>query len=256
MVSSLITQVRNLQRRRARKRERTAVAEGIRLVEEALDAGVPIQGVLVARDIGEQPRAARLLERLAAHDVPVEEIAARDLDTLADTETPQGILAVIEPRRFALDDVVPAPGRAALVLDAIQDPGNVGTMLRTALALGACGAILLKGTADATNPKALRSAMGATFRLPAATADVPEFGAWLARHAVEAWVAAADGAPVARSPLPQRLAVIVGNEGAGVSAPVRALARRQVAIPLAAGAESLNVAVAAGIILHEVRRGA
>lgn len=253
MPPTLISQVRNLQRRGARSRSRQAVAEGVRLVEEALDAGVPILGVLVDRKLGTTTRGGALLEQLAAHAVSVEEIAERELSALADTETPQGILALLEPPRWTLQDLHLAPGHPVLVLDGVQDPGNVGTLLRTAFALGAPGAVLLPGSADLAHPKVMRAGMGATYRLPTAAAPVEAFAAWVATHEVTVWAAAGEGAPIERLTPPERLAVVVGNEGAGVGKAVAELARQRVAIPLARGAESLNVAVAAGILLYEVR---
>jgi TrmH family RNA methyltransferase len=166
---------------------------------------------------------------------------------------------VVEPRVWSLADVPTAPAAVVLVLDAVQDPGNVGTMLRSALGLGATGVVALKGTAELTNPKVLRGSMGAAFRLPAVSADADAFLAWAAERGVGIWVAAADGKPVgslgggaSRPPL----ALVLGNEGAGVSAAIGAAARRRICIPLAPGVESLNVAVAAGILLHEVTRDA
>jgi TrmH family RNA methyltransferase len=126
--------------------------------------------------------------------------------------------------------------------------------MRTAFALGAAGAVLLKGTADPSNPKVVRSAMGASFRLPAVPVDEAEFAAWATRERLTVWAAAADGTPLPRLPAPERLALVVGNEGAGVSPALRSLALHHVAIPLVRGAESLNVAVAAGILLYEARR--
>jgi len=102
----------------------------------------------------------------------------------------------------------------------------------------------------------LRAAMGATFRLPAVTVEPGEFVAWCRRADLAVWAAVAEGSPLARTAAPERLALVVGNEGAGVSAELRALSVQQVAIPLARGAESLNVAVAAGILLYEATRGA
>jgi TrmH family RNA methyltransferase len=130
-------------------------------------------------------------------------------------------------------------------------------MLRTALALGASGVVALKGTADLTNPKVLRGSMGAAFRLPAAPAGVEQVVAWARGRGVEVIVTAADGTPLERwrrGPAP--IALVVGNEGAGVSTGLAAVATRRVAIPLASTVESLNVAVAAGILLYEVMRDA
>jgi len=255
MTSQLQSVVRNLQQRRGRRRRGLTLAEGVRLVEEALAARVPIVGALVTRELGASPRGAALLTELAGRAVPLEELPTRTFATFADTETPQGVLAVVEPPRWTLADLHPERAAPVLVLDAVQDPGNVGTLLRSAFALGACGAVLLKGTADLTNPKVVRGAMGATFRLPAVAVEPPEFVAWVRSERLAVWVAAAEGAALQRVTVPERLALVVGNEGLGVSAAVRGLAHQQIAIPLARGAESLNVAVAAGILLYEVIRG-
>ncbi|MGD8727614.1 MAG: RNA methyltransferase [Gemmatimonadales bacterium] len=255
MASNLIKQVRNLQRRKNRKRRGPALAEGVRLVEDAVAAGISIHGVLFDQGLAKSTRGGQLLETLASHAVPLEEVSARELSALADTETPQGILAVVEMPAWDLADISPLAGHPVIVLDGVQDPGNVGTLLRTAFALGAPGAITLPGTAALTGPKVMRAAMGATFRLPTALLQDGEFTAWVTEHSVEVWAAAAEGVSVTRLAVPDVLAIVVGNEGAGVRPFVRSVARHAVAIPLARGAESLNVAVAAGILLHEVRRG-
>ena len=222
----------------------------MRLVEEALAAGVPFRGALVSRDFGGTPRSAKLLRDLAAHAVPIEDVAERALVQLADTDTPQGIVAVLEPPVWTWDAIHVAPGAPVLVLDGVQDPGNVGTLLRTAFALGAAGALLLPGTADVTNPKVIRAGMGATFRLPGAPVSPEELRAWVERERATVWAAMVEGTPLARLTHVDRLALIVGSEGAGIRPAVLALAGTRVSIPLARGAESLNVAVAAGIILH------
>jgi len=197
---------------------------------------------------------------LERHAIRVEEIGARTFAQLAETETPQGIMAVIEPRRWAVAEFAPRPEAVALVIDGVQDPGNVGTLIRTAHALGAAGTVVLRGTADPISPKALRAAMGATFRHLVVSLDDAGFIAWARKHAVTLWAAAADGTPLHRalgtgSGNGGPIAVIVGNEGAGIRPQLNAVAAQRVAIPLAQGAESLNVAVAAGILLYEVTRG-
>ncbi|HYK83061.1 MAG TPA: RNA methyltransferase [Gemmatimonadales bacterium] len=238
------------------------MVEGVRLVEEALAAGLPVRGALVSADLGRTARGTALVAELARHAVPVEEAAVRTLQQLADTETPQGIVAVVEPRTWTADDLALSAGAVALVIDGVQDPGNVGTLIRTAHALGAAGTVVLRGTADPTSPKALRGAMGATFRHPVVALDDAAFVAWARKHGVTLWAAAADGVSLGRAVAtkdgPGRtgpIAVIVGNEGAGIRPQLNAVAAQRVAIPLAQGAESLNVAVAAGILLYEVTRG-
>jgi TrmH family RNA methyltransferase len=183
-------------------------------------------------------------------------VEARALDELADTEHPQGVIAVIEPRAWTLEDIPVGKGSVVLVLDAVQDPGNVGTIIRTALALGADGVIALKGTADLTNPKVLRGSMGALFRLPSVAASQADLLGWSRAAGVNLLVAAGDGAPASgwtnRTEGP--IALVLGNEGAGVGGAIAAEAAGRVGIPLRPGADSLNVAVAAGILLYEVRR--
>src|SRR5213080_2280804 len=260
IASNLQSTIRDLQRRKARGRRGLALIEGVRLVEEALAAGVPFKGALVAPDLARTARGTALVAELQGHAVGVEEVGARVLAQLADTETPQGIIAVIEPRRWTASDFAPGPGAVALVIDGVQDPGNVGTLIRTAHALGAAGTVVLRGTADPTSPKALRAAMGATFRHLVVSLDDAGFIAWARKHAVTLWAAAADGTPLHRalgtgSGNGGPIAVIVGNEGAGIRPQLNAVAAQRVAIPLAQGAESLNVAVAAGILLYEVTRG-
>jgi RNA methyltransferase, TrmH family len=256
--AALLTMIRDLGRRRGRERRGLALAEGVRLVEEALAAGVPLRGAAVSPALEGSPRGAELKSALVARGVPLLEVAAAELDGLADTEHPQGVVAVVEPPRWSLADLPSTPGAVVLALDAVQDPGNVGAVLRAALGLGAAGVVALKGTAELTNPKVLRGSMGSVFRLPAVATDADAFVAWAAERGIELWVAAADGEPIERGARAQRppLALVLGNEGAGVGPALAAAARRRVSIPLAGPVESLNVAVAAGILLYEVTRDA
>src|SRR2546430_13478252 len=167
IASNLQSTIRDLQRRKARGRRGLALIEGVRLVEEALAAGLTFRGALVTPDLARTTRGRELVVELERHAVSVEEGSARALAQVADTEAPQGIVAVVEPRTWVPGDILLGGERtAALVIDGVQDPGNVGTLIRTAHALGAAGTIVLRGTADTLNPKALRAAMGATFRHP------------------------------------------------------------------------------------------
>jgi TrmH family RNA methyltransferase len=251
---SLTSTIRDLHRRRARERRGLTLAEGVRLVEEALAAGVAVEGAVASPALEATPRGALLKQRLTREGVPVEPVTEELLGELGDTRQPQGIVAVVRPREWRLGEIHPGPRGVVLVVDAVQDPGNVGALARAALGLGAAGLIALPGTADLTNPKALRGSMGALFRLPAAHAETGACLAWVRAEGAELWTTTVGGTPVHRVSRTGPVALVVGNEGAGVRPELAAAASRSVAVPLTGGVESLNVAVAAGIIMYEVTR--
>ena len=256
--NNLQTLVRDLQRRKARGRRGLALVEGVRLVEEAVIAGLKFRGALVSPELERTARGVELRKDLESRAIPVQDVGARTFAQLTDTDTPQGIVAIVEPPSWRADDLPVGPGKVLLLVDGVQDPGNVGTLIRTAHALGAVGTIVLRGTADAQSPKALRAAMGATFRHPVVSLDDNGLITWARKHDVTLWASAADGTPLHKALDGKRsgpIAVIVGNEGAGIRPHLNAIAATRVAVPLTAGAESLNVAVAAGILLYEVTRG-
>ena len=255
--NSLESLIRDLHRRRGRERRGLALAEGVRLVEEALAARVPFRGAVVSPTLEGTARGKALEDALRAAGVPIAHVDDAALAELADTEHPQGIVAVVTPTAWTLDHVTLGHDGVIVVLDGVQDPGNVGTILRTAHGLGAAAVVALPGTAELTSPKTLRAGMGAFFRFPCVSSGADEFFAWASANHVETWATDSAGTPIAsarRGGGP--LALVLGNEGAGIGEAVRARAARQVAIPLRAGAESLNVAIAAAILLYEVRRGA
>ena len=248
------TLIRDLRLRRGRERRGLALAEGVRLVEEALGARVVVRHAAVSPALEATPRGAALKTALAAAGVPLATMDDRALAELADTEHPQGVIAVIEPPAWTLEGIAPRPGGVVVVLDGVQDPGNVGAIARTALGLGAAGLIALKGTAELTNPKVLRGSMGALFRLPAVSTTDEACLAWGARVGAALWDTDSAGERPGGQRLTAPVALVLGNEGAGIRPELERVATRRLAIPLAAGVESLNVAVAAGILLYEVLR--
>lgn len=269
----LLTLARDLRRRRARERLGLFVAEGVRAVEAALEAGVDARGALVGPALASTPRGQQLRARLDALGVPVVDVDERDFVSAADTEAPQGVLLVAaqpaggDPATaLAADGALAAaahgaaPGRELrlLVLDAVQDPGNVGTLLRAAAGLGGAAVVALPGTADVWSAKVVRAAMGAHFAVPTIPATTDALAAFLTAHAIPLWGADGAGLAVADAAVeaPARLALALGNEGAGLTAPVRALAAALVAVPSSGRVESFNVAVAGSILLYELRPGA
>jgi len=254
MSGSVLSLVRDLHRRKARERRGRTLAEGIRLVEEVQGAGVSIDVAVVSPALEGSERGRALKARLVERGVPIEPVSDEELDRLATTEQTQGVLAVIRMPPASLDALRVDARSLFVVLDALQDPGNVGTIVRTALAFGVTGLIALPGTAEVTSPKTLRASMGAAFHLPVVSAGDDVVASWLARHRVTVATASAGGDPFEQVTLPRPAAIVLGNEGAGARSRVAAAARHRLAIPLRGGVESLNVAVAAGILLHGVAR--
>ena len=236
--------------RKDRRHERLFVVEGVRLVEEALRSGADLTVAvynpdqLAATERG-QALLTALQPRREAHAAPPEVIAA-----VSETVTPQGIVAAVR-----WPELEPAGRGVQLALDALQDPGNVGTLLRTAEATGVTQVICIAGTADVYSPKVVRAAMGAHFRLP-----IVQDVTW--DDAIELLIGADNiYAAVASATMPyyaadwrQPSTVIVGNEANGVSEAGLAVATKQISIPMAAAVESLNAAVAGSVILFEALR--
>lgn len=253
----LLTLARDLRRRKARERQGLFVAEGVRTVEELLRSPLPVRGLLVGPALAGAPRGAALLAAAVDRGLPVLEVDEASFASAADTDAPQGVLAVAQMPAHTLDAIPPVGSGARavrmIVLDAVQDPGNVGTIIRTAAAFGATAVVALPGTVDLWNAKVVRSAMGASFRLPTITATTAILASFLRQRGIELWAADMHGEPLVAKGAPAALAIAVGNEGAGLTPALREHADRLVSIPIAADVESLNVAVATGILLHSLR---
>jgi TrmH family RNA methyltransferase len=251
----LLSIARDLQRRKARERQRLFVIEGVRACEEALRARLAVRGALVAPSLEDAERGQSLRALLVDHKVPLFDVTESELASAADTVTPQGVLLVAEIPDRALANLALPDQAMVLALDGLQDPGNVGTMLRTAAALGAAATLALPGTVDLWNAKVVRSAMGALFHHPAVTCTWSELDAFRTDRAIALWGADAAGDAVGdvTGDRPARLVLAVGNEGGGLSAECRARADRLVALPIADDVDSLNAAVAAGILLYTLR---
>jgi len=254
----LLSVARDLQRRHARERHGLFVAEGVRAVEELLRSTLTIRGALATTSDSGRDRDQALLTVLRERGVPIQEVSAAEFASAADTDTPQGILAIAEIPNYSLPIPTPNPPYRLVVLDSVQDPGNVGTIIRTATALEADAVVTLPGTVDLWNAKVVRSSMGAHFHHPALGCTWEGLTSFLSEHDIALWAADASGEPLGavapqRSSVPARVAIVVGNEGGGLSTQVRQRADKLVALEIAAKVESLNVAVALGIMLYQLR---
>jgi TrmH family RNA methyltransferase len=246
----LLTLARDLKRRKARDRQHLFVSEGVRSVEELVRSPLKIRGALTAPQLLDAPRGALLAQSLREHGVIVEEVAPKDFGSASETESPQGVIAIGEIPTRSFADVSKSWKGVILVLDGVQDPGNVGTIVRAAAALGALATVALPGTVDLWNAKVVRSGMGAHFRHMAFSSTWTELDAFRASSSVVLWAADAKGSAVQAADAPERVMLVVGNEGAGLSPEATSRADRLVSVPISADVESLNVAIATGILLH------
>jgi len=251
--SPRLKRLRELDTPAGRSREGCFLLEGVRVLAEALQAGLVLQWLLVAQ--GASREAVDLAARAARTGVEVCLLDAEVLERLAPTRSSQGLLGVARIPGTDLQQVL--RGNPVVLLEGIQDPGNTGTLLRTARAAGAGGAILVGG-ADPFNPRAVRAASGATFRLPLVRLD-PQQAPMLLQALDQAGfdLACAEahgGQDLYQASFPKRMALVLGGEVRGVSEACRRAAVARWTIPLEGDCESLNVAAAAAVILFEARR--
>jgi TrmH family RNA methyltransferase len=231
------------------------VAEGVRVLEEVHAAGCRVEAVVTGARFGEAGRERALLELWRARAVPRYTVDESVLGTLSDVRAPQGALALVRVPSLSLAQL-PEPGAGPIVCAfGLQDPGNLGTLIRAAAAAGAAFVCTAEGTVSARNPKVLRSSAGAFFRIPVVERlDPEEFLRYAGVRSIAVYCAdASTGTPYTRADLRGRCAFVLGNEGRGTKgAGLESLPALH--IPMARATESLNVAMAGSIILFEAAR--
>lgn len=247
--NSKIKLVRALQgRSRHRQKEKAFVAEGVRLLEEAWAINWPTRFILFDDSLSERGKAL-LEEFITPSGVETARVTPSLMAEISDTETPQGILAVLEMKPIP----IPPNPTFVIIVDQIRNPGNLGTLLRTSEATGADAVLLTPGTVDAFSPKVIRSGMGAHFHLPIQALDGQAIQTYLADLTV--YLAdASSGTPLWQADLVQPCALLIGGEAFGASAMGEMLSAQRVTIPMAGRVESLNAAIAGGILMAEVLR--
>ncbi|MBM3179783.1 MAG: RNA methyltransferase [Chloroflexi bacterium] len=247
--NSKIKLIRALQGRAKERREANAfVIEGVRLVEEAEIRDWRIRFALYDNTLSKRGRS--LIERLTSRVVEVDEISESLMQSLSETETPQGILAVLEisnlPISNSLDFI--------LIPDQIRDPGNLGTLLRTAAAAGVQAVLLPPESTDAFAPKVIRSGMGAHFKLPIHAMTWDEINRFCESANQRVYLADMNGQSCWEVDLRQPLALIIGGEADGASESAKKLANQKISIPMSGNIESLNAGVAGSVLMFEVVR--
>ncbi len=230
--------------------------EGVRSLEEAIRSGVRFRAVFFtdADDPATQRLTQRLLEQIG-HKVETYLVPAKLFHEAVTTDSPQGVAALVHRKDSTLDDILRAPPALLVVAAGLQDPGNLGTILRSAEAFGAGGVVLSEGTVSIYNPKTVRATAGSIFRLPVVAAKIADLIPGLREKQIKLFATSSHkGTPLQEAPLHEPCALFIGNEGAGLPRDIVPRMDDTLVIPQARPVESLNAGVAASIILYEAAR--
>jgi TrmH family RNA methyltransferase len=226
--------------------------EGVKLVEEAICSGLRLRAVFFSESARE--RANRLLPQLS-HATETILLPDDIFHSAVATETPQGVAALVQPLAATLEDLFRSATPLILGCAGLQDPGNLGTILRSAEAFGASGVLTTEGTVSAANPKVARASAGSVFRLPVIKLSTAQALATLEENSIRLAVTSSHkGRPVQEIDLTQRTAIFIGSEGQGVPRALLDAADEAILIPHSPKVESLNAAIAASILLYEAQR--
>ncbi|MBI5191535.1 MAG: RNA methyltransferase [Nitrospirae bacterium] len=254
--NKVIKYLKSLGLGRNRQKEGRFLIEGVRMVEEAIDLHGCVLKVIVTPQGMQNQRATYIVSAAREKGVEVLWVADRVIDYISETKTNQGVMALVQPKEFSEDDLEKGSVPVIVVAHLLQDPGNLGTIVRVAEAAGIGGVVTTPGTVDFYNPKALRATMGSIFRLPNIRVDSLE--GFVERFRAKGYQVAAAmvSAKVRYFDLDygKPTIILLGQEGAGLPAEASALADRQITIPMATMMDSMNVSSAASVILYEAVR--
>jgi TrmH family RNA methyltransferase len=254
----LIKEIKQLGERKHREDRGLFFIEGIRFVEEALNENADVYRLLISERLEEVGNGRELIKKIRDRNLETTVLSDKLFREISDTENPQGVLAVLRMKGYGLENLegVNTADNLYIILDGIQDPGNMGTVIRTADAAGAAAVIALRGCVDIYNPKVLRATMGSVFHLPVfACSDSGRLFKMLKEKSVKLVAAHLEGS-MNHYELDMRkdVALIVGNEAGGIGPEAAAAADVLVRIPMPGRAESLNASIAAGVLIYEAVR--
>lgn len=251
-----VKSIKLLHRRKYREKNGEFIIEGLRIVEHALDNNVHIGAVYYSDEILATSRGHTLLNRISYNNINLYKVNERVFREISTTDNPQGILGVVKRKYYNIDDIIDKEKLFLIVLDRLQDPGNVGTIIRTADSAGVDGIIVLKGTVDIYNSKTIRSTMGSIFTTPIIHVDYPtNIVSILKSHNID--IVATDLNAknyYFQMDYSNKNAIIIGNEAEGICQELIEHSNIKVKIPIVGNAESLNASIASGIIMYELVR--
>jgi TrmH family RNA methyltransferase len=248
----LIKEIKSFRSRKNRSKKGLFIIEGSKLFFEALNEEEKIASIFMSEQFLSTGESKEILAKAAARSIKTYALPDRLFKAISDTESPQGILAVIKARHRNINQL-PTEGNLLVILETLQDPGNMGTIIRTADAAGFTGIIVSQGCVDVYNPKVLRSTMGSIFHIPLFFTDnLGETIQILKSKGTKIYAAHLKGTSnYFQLDMHNDTAIIIGNESKGISAEIAALADELVKIPMIGKAESLNASVAAALLMYE-----
>ncbi len=256
--NAIVKRFRELARAAKTAKSGEVLLDGSHLVQEALGCGVAIEVAAFSdRQVNAAPSSlARIARDVKKHGGRVLTVSDQVLAAMSPVQHPSGVVAIAHVHQSDLAEAFARAPQLVLVLAGLQDPGNVGAIVRTAAACGATGIVTIEGSANPFGWKALRGAMGGTFRVPVAARGTLGDAIAAAREAGVRVMAAVPhgGSPLPRVDLRGPTAIVLGSEGSGISETALATASATVTIPMRPPVESLNVAIAAALILYEASR--
>lgn len=251
--NSTIKAIRSLRNRKDRSETGLLFTEGTHLVGEAVQLGVDVLSIVATPDRVRSGFARDLIHSAVARGAQYIEVSEEVYESLTDSEGRQGLGAVVRQRWHTLEQIRPLPGQIWVAMNAIQYPGNLGTIMRTLDSVGGAGIILLGQSTDPYDPGAVKASMGAIFSLRLARTDLDAFARWKRHHAVHLMAADVYATASYRTvAYPTPTVLLMGAERDGLTAEQRALCDQLVQIPMAGRSDSLNVAVAASVVLYEI----
>ena len=257
LANPIVKEIRGLALAKNRKATGSFVAEGLKLVADAVEAGWTIRTLVHSGAVTDQPLVRRIAATTHARGGSVLAVSDTVLAKISRRDNPQTVVGVFDQRLASASDIRPKAGDVWVALESIRDPGNLGTIVRTADAVGAAGVILVGETVDPFSPEAVRATMGSIFAVPLARISKTEFaGLAVGWHGTIVGTHLAATADYRAVDYPPPALLVMGGEQAGLTPEAAKLCRTLVKIPMAGKADSLNLAVATAVMLFEIRRGA
>lgn len=252
--NQLIKDVRRLKRKKNRWQEKKFIIEGSKIIDEAIENGQKIDYLIISEEFSNQEELKDMISRIGDKTRLVE-LGSRIFEEISDTQTPQGIMGIVSFRVRDIDEILIEKKKTLIFLDSLQDPGNLGTIIRTADAFEIDGIIIGENTVDPYNEKVVRSTMGSIFRVPIYICEENQiFIRTASERGYRVLSTDLNGSSLYLEEFSGNNIIIIGNESQGVSEELSRLVDSRVKIPMPGQAESLNAGVAASIIMYEAMR--